>query len=528
MIKIVGINSKYVHTLLAPYYLKENCDYKNIIEISQFNINDNLDNLHKKCLEGSPKVLAFSCYIFNINCVLQLVKKIRKTNPEVIIVFGGPEVSFEYQNILEFCDYLILGEGETAFNELVCDLVKSDFKICGEQVRIGKDMPLDNIKSPYSDDYFRDTEGKIAYFEASRGCPFNCAYCMSGNCGLRCFDLQKTMHELEKFKGKNIRVLKFVDRTFNAKKDFALQIMQYLIDNSKYFGFSFHFEIASDIIDDEFIDMVAKSPKGLFQFEVGVQSFNEDTLKSVIRNTNTQKVMSNLQKLIATNKSHIHTDLIAGLPFEGYESFANGFNKLYQIKSQMLQLGFLKVLKGSRLKSMLDEGYVYDNNPPYEIIKTPYLSKEDILNLKYVEDACDKYYNSQIFSNTLNAFVGDNPFEFYLKLGKRIYGKKLSLFDRIDILFDFLIEENDCDIVKSLLTYDYLSNNNSKILPQRLKFEYNKNFAKQLKQLNIDKKTVYTVLVNANPLTFEKGQYLLCVDYSYGYNVQIKEFKNEN
>ena len=176
---------------------------------------------------------------------------------------------------------------------------------------------------------------------------------MSGGDGLRCFTLERTFAELEKFKGKNIRVLKFVDRTFNAKKSFAKEILRYLIENCKDYSFGFHFEIAADILDDEFIDIVKKSPKGLFQFEVGVQSFNEKTLGSVVRKTNLSKLTDNLSKLIATKKSHIHTDLIAGLPYEDYQSFVEGFNKLYKLKSDMLQLGFLKVLKGSALKNSI-------------------------------------------------------------------------------------------------------------------------------------------------------------------------------
>lgn len=524
MIKIVAINSKYVHTLLSPYYLKENCDYKNLIEIVQLNINQNIQNLYEKAMEGNPNIIAFPCYIFNINCVVSLVKTIKVKNPEITIIFGGPEASFEYDNLLELCDYLIVGEGEKAFNNLVSKLVNEKKDL--PKVIVGENINLEEIKSPYSDDYFRDTEGKIAYFESSRGCPYNCAYCMSGDCGLKCFSLARTFEELEKFKGKNIRVLKFVDRTFNANKVMAKAIMKYLIANKEYFSFGFHFEIASDILDDEFISIVQASPKGLFQFEIGVQSFNEQTLKQVIRKTDVEKTLDNIVKMIKTGKSHIHTDLIAGLPFEDYESFKSGFNKLYAVNSDMLQLGFLKVLKGSRLKGMLDDEYIYEQTPPYEIIKTPYLNENEMLKLKYVEEACDKYHNSGIFKRTLSQYIGDDPFEFYLELGCLIYNKQLSLFERIDILFNFLTKNYDYEQVKCIMTMDYLENNNSRVLPKCLKFDYDKNFAKMLKVYNIDKKNCFAVRLRINPNTYEKGDFVLYVDYSKGYQLQFIDLKN--
>ena len=225
MIKIVALNSKYVHTLLSPYYLKENCDFKDKIQIVQSNINLSIEDIYALAMENKPKVIALPCYIFNINCVVELSKLIKKRNPQTIIVFGGPEASFEYDNLLEIADIVIVGEGEIAFNQMVCELEKADYKLENKKVYKGKSISFSDLKSPYSIDYFKDVEGKIAYFEASRGCPYSCAYCMSGGDGLRCFTLDRTFAELEKFKGKNIRVLKFVDRTFNAKKSFAKEIL---------------------------------------------------------------------------------------------------------------------------------------------------------------------------------------------------------------------------------------------------------------------------------------------------------------
>lgn len=523
MIKIVAINSKYVQTLLSPYYLKENCDFKNEVQIVQCNINQNLQDIYQIAIANDPKIIALPCYIFNINCVLQLIDILRKNHPNIIIVLGGPEVSFENEYLLHKCDFIITGEGERCFNQLINDLVANNYDKSQLNKIYAQDKNLDfsAIKSPYSDDYFEDTKGKIAYFEGSRGCPFSCAYCMSGIDGLRCFTLEHIKDELNKFKGKNIRVLKFVDRTFNANKALAKDILRFLINNKNDFSFPFHFEIAADILDDEFIDIVAKSDEGFFQFEVGVQSFNTKTLAEVVRKTNLDKVVSNLKKLIATKKSHIHTDLIAGLPYEDYESFKDGFNKLYAVKSHMLQLGFLKVLKGSRLKQTLTKDYVYDSNPPYEIKSTPYISEDELLKLKYVEDACDKYYNSGRFKKTLDKFVIVDPFDFYFELGKMIFGKNLSLFDKIEILYDFLCKKFDSELVKSIMTIDYMETNNSRILPNCLKFEYNKDFAKLLRRIGADKKKYFVVRSSINPYDYSKGDYLFYVDYSKGYNVEI-------
>ncbi len=528
MIKFVAINSKYVHTLLSPYYLKENCLFKDKISIIQCNINQDIEEVYNKAVEGSPKVIALPCYIFNINYLLSLVKMIKERNPNIIIIFGGPEVSFEYEDILDKCDYLITGEGEIAFNRLICDLEATNYNgVLDKKVYVGTPIDFGKLQSPYTEEYFEHVKGKIAYFEASRGCPYSCAYCISGEMGLRCFALEHVFEELNKFKGRDIRVLKFVDRTFNANKVIAKKILKYLIVNQNDFGFSFHFEIAGDILDEEFIELVESSHKGLFQFEVGVQSFNEKTLQEVIRKTNSDKVLANVKKLIDTGKSHIHTDLIAGLPYEDYDSFIAGFNKLYTIKSHMLQLGFLKVLKGSRLKSMLDSGHVYSNEPPYEIISTPFITSEQLHLLKIAENSCDKYYNSGIFKRTLDYFVPSNAFEFYLELGGEIFDKELSLFDRIDILYNFLCKNNDSKLVKGIMTLDYIEHNNSRVLPQCLKFNYDKNFAKLLRAVNIDKKKFFAVKMGINPENYTFGDYITYVDYSEGYNVKYIKIDKE-
>ena len=508
MIRILAINSKYVHTLLSPYYLKENCEYQ-AIDIVQCNINQNIEDLYNLAVENNPIAVCFPTYIFNVNIVEQVCRKIKDRNKDILIVLGGPEVSYEYEDNYEYADHIIIGEGESSFNLLVNDIINNRN---GEKIYIGNQIcDLSSLKSPYSEEYFSHTKGKIAYFESTRGCPFNCAYCMSGDTKLRYFGLPYVFSNLDKFKNRDIRVLKFVDRTFNANREYSNAILKYFLDNEKDFPFSIHFEIAGDIINDEFLELISKSRKGAFQFEIGVQSFNENTLNAVIRKTNTNKVLDNVKKLISLGKCHVHTDLIAGLPYEDYESFKKGFNILYSIKSDMLQLGFLKVLKGSRLKYMLDNGYLYDKNPPYEIVKTPYITSDELDKLRKVEFVVDKFLNTNNFKRTINYFVENDAFDFFYELNRYLCGN--SLFDRYKAIYDFLTTKNDKYLVKSLLILDYISSNNSRVLPPILKSDYDRDFKKFLNKCGVDTKKSFAVLIDINPLTYKREKYVAIVNY---------------
>ena len=517
MIKIIAINSKYVHTLLSPYYLKENSEYKDI-DIVQTNINVDISDIVSIAVLDDPIAIALPCYIFNINVVKTVAMNIKTNYPHIKIILGGPEVSFENDSHFDYADHIITGEGDASFGKLALCLASG--KSCDKLI-VGEPMDLGKIVSPYSEDYFADVAGKIAYFEGSRGCPFNCAYCMSGISKLRFFGMESTISELVKFRGRNIRVLKFVDRTFNANIAFAKQLMRYIIDNHHYYDFGFHFEIAGDLIDEEFIEIVTLSPKGLFQFEIGVQSFNEKTLEAVIRKTNIDKVITYITRLIDCGKSHVHTDLIAGLPYEGLDTFKTGFDRLYNVGSNMLQLGFLKVLKGSRIKEMMDGDYKYNSTPPYEIIYTPYLTVEDIAELKLVDDAVDKYANSGLFKRTLTQFIEGSPYEFYKKLGAICVGIS-ELFDRIKILYDMLCESHDDHIVRSIMVMDYMSTNNSRVVPPCLKVVYDKSFAKLLRSMDIDKKKNFACMIDVNPLTYNKECCIVYCDYSQGYDLLFK------
>ncbi|MEG1646597.1 MAG: DUF4080 domain-containing protein [Clostridia bacterium] len=555
---IVALSSKYVHTLLAPYYLKENCSFKDI-SILQSNINIDENTLLAQILNYNADIIAFSCYIFNIKTVTNLCK-ILKAQYGKTILLGGPEVSFEYEAHFAYADFIMLGEGEIVFDKLINTLVNekakkelqtqtasdintqtasdinaqtaNDFTINAPnllhkkmlqvetlpKVLRGEDTNLQTIKTPYTAEYFEAVEGKLAYFEASRGCPYKCSYCMSATMELRFFDLSYVFCELEKFKHKNIRVLKFIDRTFNAKASFSNAILEYVIKNCDDFPFTFHFEIAPELIDDKMVEILKQSPKGFIQFEIGVQTFNEQALEAINRPFHRAKLLENIAKLTSLGNCHIHTDLIAGLPYEGFESFKNSFNSLYKLNSNQLQLGFLKVLKGSEIKGKLGEGFVYSATPPYEIESTPVLSANELAILKALENVFDKLYNSQKFENVLKYFMLSylSPFDFYLDFANFTAKSSVStLFDLHQQLVAFASYKNmNTALIKDILRFDYSTTNNSRRLPPAISVEFDKNFKKQLVLKEIDFKEKFCINLNFNPITFEPQQLILQVDYS--------------
>ncbi|MEG1509830.1 MAG: DUF4080 domain-containing protein [Clostridia bacterium] len=518
---IVALSSKYVHTLLAPYYLKENCSFKDI-SILQSNINIDENTLLAQILNYNADIIAFSCYIFNIKTVTNLCK-ILKAQYGKTILLGGPEVSFEYEAHFAYANFIMLGEGEIVFDKLINTLVnekaKKELQVeTLPKVLRGEDTNLQTIKSPYTAEYFEAVEGKLAYFEASRGCPYKCSYCMSATMELRFFDLSYVFCELEKFKHKNIRVLKFIDRTFNAKASFSNAILEYVIKNCDDFPFTFHFEIAPELIDDKMVEILKQSPKGFIQFEIGVQTFNEQALEAINRPFHRAKLLENIAKLTSLGNCHIHTDLIAGLPYEGFESFKNSFNSLYKLNSNQLQLGFLKVLKGSEIKGKLSEGFVYSATPPYEIESTPVLSANELAILKALENVFDKLYNSQKFENVLKYFMLSylSPFDFYLDFANFTAKSSVStLFDLHQQIVAFASYKNmNTALIKDILRFDYSTTNNSRRLPPAISVEFDKNFKKQLVLKEIDFKEKFCINLNFNPITFEPQQLILQVDYS--------------
>jgi radical SAM superfamily enzyme YgiQ (UPF0313 family) len=381
---LVCLNSKYVHTSLGIWYIKEYCkglgaDYFCL----DSNINKPVEDICSEILSYNADIVGFSTYIFNVEKVKEVLLYIKQSNAKIVL--GGPEAE-NNSDLWPLADTVMAGEGETAWASY----------LSGNNAKFIFGEPTKNIVFPYNDEYFENVKGKIAYFEASRGCPFCCSYCMSGEIPLRYFDIELVKQALLKFKGKDIRVLKFVDRTFNANQNYAAELLKFLIANFESENITFHFEVAPEIFSENLLEIISTAPVGLFQFEAGIQTFNEKSLAAVNRGSSV-KAEANLKRLVSFKNCHIHTVLISGLPYEDLTSFIASFNRLFEVKAHQLQLGFLKILKGSALEKKLPKGYKICESAPYEVYETPWLTKNDFEVLKSVNEGLERVYNSGKF-----------------------------------------------------------------------------------------------------------------------------------
>ena len=484
---ILALNSKYIHSSLAPWYLKSAVDPLALnCVVAEHTVNEDIEDVIADILNMSPKLLAISVYIWNVQYTYKLIEKAKEKLPLIKIVLGGPEVSYNPRDVLLSCkaDFVISGEGEKPFFSLCEHLffgkaldrqgisyVKSG-EISISQPYIGVGTP----KSPYTAEYFAALKGRIAYFESSRGCPYSCAYCLSGrNEGLRFFDMEYVSDNLIKLANSGTKTVKFVDRTFNADKRRAIEIWRLIISESgKSFpsDVCFHFELSGDLIDDETVELLKSAPEGLFQFEIGIQSFCEKTIGCIHRVTDSAKLKSKIKALVEMKNAHIHTDLIAGLPYEGYESFRDSFNQAYLLGADMLQLGFLKILHGTELEDRAKEySLKFSLLPPYEVYETPWLSGKEIEKLKTVEKAVDKLHNSGRFRRTLGILAKrfETPFDFFFEVGCALNGAK-GLDELTDRLFGYICEKfpDSREEFRDALVCDRLATNSSKVLPKSL------------------------------------------------------------
>lgn len=431
---LCAVNAKYIHSNLAVRYLKKYCESgSGKISIAEFSINDSINNILKALYSFDAEIYGFSCYIWNIRMLLDICSSLRKAKPSAVIILGGPEVSYDPESILEandFIDYLVVGEGEASFLELLSFLASGAWEpegIRGIAYRKGREIvvtpprpliaDMDTIPYPY--DGLEEFCNRIVYYETSRGCPFNCRYCLSSTIpGVRFLSMERLRRDIKRFAEAGVRQVKLVDRTFNCDIERAVEIMEYIIGLNP--STNFHFELAADLIDERFLETVKKAPAGLFQFEIGVQSTNRPTLSEIERTMDFDRVSSNVRELISYGNTHIHLDLIAGLPFEDMAAFRKSFNDVYALGPDMLQLGFLKLLKGSGIREdSSDYGMEYHTFPPYEVIKTHWLSYRELLLLKDLEQVLEHYHNSGRFRHTL-AFLLEaskaEPFDFFLEL----------------------------------------------------------------------------------------------------------------
>lgn len=463
---LAALNAKYIHSNLALRYLSrfQNNNQKHHVETMEFTINQRLDFIAEELFRKQPDVVLFSCYIWNVEMLRQLCPILKKIMPDCVIGFGGPEVSYESETFLRenpAVDFVMRGEGELVFTKYLEHLDAGNPVTLGEieslTYRQGDEifstpqmhpMDLALLPFPYEDD-FSDVQNQIIYYESSRGCPYHCGYCLSSvENGVRFVPLDKVLPDLQKFLDKNVPQVKFIDRTFNCKKSHAMAIWKYLHEHDNGVT-NFHFEITADLIDQETIDFLKTVRKGLFQFEIGVQSTNPQTIRAINRNVDFAALSEIVQQIKDGGNIHQHLDLIAGLPYEDYDSFGCSFNDVYALHPEQLQLGFLKVLKGSMLHQKQKEfEIVYHDTAPYEVLTTHELPYADTLRLKYVEEMVETYYNSGRFLHTLAYLVPlyESPFAFFEALSQFWVSENyhylgLSKMGLFDVLWRF-VEQN--------------------------------------------------------------------------------------
>ncbi len=494
---LVAINSKYIHSNLAVYCLKAAAgEYSDNVLIKEYTINNRTDDILRDIYEENPDVIGFSCYIWNIGIVKELTAELAKILPKVPVWLGGPEVSYNpqsYAGVFSNVAGVMKGEGEKSFNRLMdCYMnnrrdeihqikgvtVLYNGEICDNPCDTPVDMNMIHI------DYDTDTlNNRIIYYESQRGCPFSCSYCLSSvDKKLRFKEVGLVKKELSYFLENKVPLIKFVDRTFNCNRKHALEIWRFIRENDNGIT-GFHFEIAADLLDDEAIELLQSMRRGLVQLEIGVQSTNQDTIRAIHRNMNLDILKENIAKLMKNNNIHLHLDLIAGLPYEDFESFRKSFNDIYAMKPHDLQLGFLKMLHGAGIEAEAAEyKIVCRDTPPYEVLYTGWISYDELLKLKLVENVLEMYYNSGMFAAGIKYAGGfyKDAFSMYMELGK-FYDRRYPLGSlpsrnaKYELFYSFVSERLSKDeqtILAELLKYDMLCKDNLKSYPNFIAPDY--------------------------------------------------------
>ncbi|SHO48265.1 B12-binding domain-containing radical SAM protein [Anaerocolumna xylanovorans] len=500
-ILLVGINAKYIHSNLAIRSLRSYAsDYMESIDLAEYTINQYTDDILMDIYRKKPDFIGFSCYLWNLGMVKKLCRELRKILPDVLLWLGGPEVSYDPEEILKELDCangIMCGEGEETFHELLCYYMEKkgslrDIKgICfrsrersrafpdnesvesDELIRTSVRQEMDMNALPFPYEELKDLENKIIYYESCRGCPYSCSYCLSSERKkVRFRDLDKVKEELSIFLKAKVPQVKFVDRTFNCNHGHAMAIWQFLKENDNGIT-NFHFEIAGELLREDELGLLKTLREGLIQLEIGVQSANEVTLGAIHRVMSLEKIKEVVAKIQEGRNIHVHLDLIAGLPYEDYASFRTSFNEVYAMKPDQLQLGFLKVLKGSSLYGEKDLwGIVYQDEPPYEVLYTNWISYDEILLLKKIESMVEGYYNSGQFEYSLQYLMKffETPFDLLLELSGYYEEQGLFLLNssrmgRYDALLSFFlkyekgkIEEErlaeEAEVLKCLMVHD--------------------------------------------------------------------------
>lgn len=484
------LNSKFIHSSLALRYLKAYGEaHGQAYDIVEYTINMPVLHILSDITEHDIDVLGFACYIWNIEMTLHVVDMVKAVRPDIKIVLGGPEVSFTADELLERCpniDYIVQGEGEEAFHALVTALQlgndglnpvipgvrgRRDGSILGslEAVEVSD---LSTIPFPYTEEDMEDLEHKIIYYESSRGCPFSCQYCLSGNKNtVRFFPQERTLEELQWFIDHGVKQVKFVDRTFNCAPHHHRPLMEFMRDSDTHMNF--HLEMEPELMTEWETNILCETPPGRIQIEVGVQSTHKKTLDAINRYNDWPYIQKSIRPIIQAGRTHVHMDLIVGLPHEDFKRFGQSFNDLFSLQPHALQIGFLKLLKGSGVRQMREYKYVADPLAPYEVLSTHVLPYDDVRFLKYFEDVFERFYNSERFRTTFG-YIGQqlihgetDAFTYFCDMTRawlKEGNHKVNLkdIDQIEFLYRFFLAKGDT-IAVELLQYDTLVSYRGKV-----------------------------------------------------------------
>lgn len=484
------LNSKFIHSSLALRYLKAYGEaHGQAYDIVEYTINMPVLHILSDITEHDIDILGFACYIWNIEMTLHVVDMVKAVRPDIKIVLGGPEVSFTADELLERCpniDYIVQGEGEEAFHALVTALQlgndglnpvipgvrgRRDGSILGslEAVEVSD---LSSIPFPYTEEDMEDLEHKIIYYESSRGCPFSCQYCLSGNKNtVRFFPQERTLEELQWFIDHGVKQVKFVDRTFNCAPHHHRPLMEFMRDSDT--DMNFHLEMEPELMTEWETNILCETPPGRIQIEVGVQSTHKKTLDAINRYNDWPYIQKSIRPIIQAGRTHVHMDLIVGLPHEDFNRFGQSFNDLFSLQPHALQIGFLKLLKGSGVRRMREYKYVADPLAPYEVLSTHVLPYDDVRFLKYFEDVFERFYNSERFRTTFG-YIGQqlihgetDAFTYFCDMTRawlKEGNHKVNLkdIDQIEFLYRFFLAKGDT-IAAELLQYDTLVSYRGKV-----------------------------------------------------------------
>ena len=489
---LTAVNAKYIHSNPAVYSLQKFVtayapEYGRNVELAEFTINHYADDILQEIYRRRPDVVAFSCYIWNLQMIERVLEDLPKVLPEVQIWAGGPEVSYDAPDFLKKHDCMtgvMMGEGEETFLELMeywhgkknlSEIPGITWRDGKGEIKVQPGRPLlDMNRLPFLYDELDDFEHRIIYYESSRGCPFSCSYCLSSiDKSVRFRDAQTVVKELQFFLDRKVPQVKFVDRTFNCRHSHALTIWNYIREHDNGIT-NFHFEIAADLLNEEELALLNTMRPGLVQLEIGVQSTNQKTIEAIDRVMDFSHLCSVVKRVQSGHNIHQHLDLIAGLPWENFDSFRQSFNDVYHLYPDQLQLGFLKVLKGSRMQEKAEEyGIVYHSDPVYEVFYTNWISYQEILELKQIEDMVEVYYNSGQFPNTIRHLEKEfcDPFTMYQHLAafygqQGWWGQSHSRMQRFEMLREFIHSVSENRIYDELLLLDLYLRENSKSRPK--------------------------------------------------------------